>query len=79
MARSGKRVKSPKVQAVHFAGYRARFRGYSWGECPYDGPLADAWLDGWEFADERIRHGAQLVQSLNGHRSIRRHVSRSVV
>ncbi len=44
----------PKAQAIHLAGYRARFMGYFLGDCPYDGVLAAIWADGWLDANERI-------------------------
>ncbi len=49
----------PKAQAIHLAGYKARFRGCFLGDCPYDGILAAVWSDGWLDANERIANSAK--------------------
>ena len=52
----------PKAQAIHLAGYKARFRGYFLGDCPYDSVLATVWADGWLAADERIGHAVAMQE-----------------
>ena len=55
----------PKMQAIRLAGYRARFRGYFVGDCPYDYDdiLAAVWADAWMAANERIVHAVKQERS----------------